>query len=193
MSSARILGDKDVNAAIDQTTQQTMAKDVKSMDYHRQVFHSKMAEEPYVVNSSPMEETAAVVSITALSMSASGRRYTLLSSSTPMHAVLDAHPIHNTTLLEYHLTNSNAPFSSQQYVSPSDNIMSPCSQKISALRNKQVSKYVPRSKSVISFRRRRFLTRLYRAKPKSLFAQASAKRLAGSDNPFGSAKSIPKA
>lgn len=70
--------------------------------------------------------------------------------------------------------------------------MSPCSQKISALRNKQVSKYVPRSASIIARRRRRFLIRMRRAKPKSLFAQASAKRMAGSDNPFGSSKSIPK-
>ncbi|CEJ80760.1 Putative BNS1 protein [[Torrubiella] hemipterigena] len=99
--SARILGDKDVNAAIEQ--QSTLVKDVKSMDYHRQVFQSKMAQEP-----------------------------------------------------------------AKQYISPSDNIMSPCSAKINALRNKQVTK----------------------AKPKSLFAQASAKRLAG-DNIFG-AKSIPK-
>ncbi|KAH8663986.1 hypothetical protein BX600DRAFT_463391 [Xylariales sp. PMI_506] len=43
------------------------------------------------------------------------------------------------------------------YISPSDNIMSPCTAKLNALRNKQVSK----------------------AKPKSLFAQASAKKFEG--------------
>ncbi|KAL2152065.1 hypothetical protein VTH82DRAFT_5249 [Thermothelomyces myriococcoides] len=41
------------------------------------------------------------------------------------------------------------------FVSPSDNIMSPCTAKLSAFRNKQIGK----------------------VKPKSLFAQASAKRL----------------
>ncbi|KAK8100942.1 uncharacterized protein PG998_007653 [Apiospora kogelbergensis] len=41
------------------------------------------------------------------------------------------------------------------YISPSDNIMSPCTAKLNALRNKQVGK----------------------AKPKSLFAQASARKL----------------
>ncbi|KAK4212099.1 protein BNS1 [Rhypophila decipiens] len=46
---------------------------------------------------------------------------------------------------------------SKTYISPSDNIMSPCTAKLSAFRNKQVGK----------------------AKPKSLFAQASAKKYDG--------------
>mgnify|MGYP005989044035 FL=1 len=41
--SSKVLGDKDVNASLEQ--QQQTGKDVKSMDYHRQVFQSKMAEE----------------------------------------------------------------------------------------------------------------------------------------------------
>ncbi|QUC22653.1 uncharacterized protein UV8b_06894 [Ustilaginoidea virens] len=94
-----VLADRDVNAPVEQPQQ--AAKDVKSMEYHRQVFHSKMATEP-----------------------------------------------------------------TKQYVSPSDNIMSPCTAKINALRNKHASK----------------------AKPKSLFAQASAKKLTG-DNALG-ARSI---
>ncbi|KAF4995080.1 hypothetical protein FGRMN_5375 [Fusarium graminum] len=98
--SAKILTDKDVNAPM---TEQPMGKDVKSMEYHRQVLQSKMAEED----------------------------------------------------------------SSNTYVSPSDNIMSPCTAKINTLRNKHASK----------------------AKPKTLFAQASAKKLQ-SDNPFG-AKPVP--
>ncbi|KAI0123039.1 hypothetical protein BJ170DRAFT_123028 [Xylariales sp. AK1849] len=48
------------------------------------------------------------------------------------------------------------------YISPSDTIMSPCTAKLNAFRNKQVGK----------------------AKPKSLFAQASAKKLDG-DNVLG--------
>ncbi|KAI9898544.1 hypothetical protein N3K66_006904 [Trichothecium roseum] len=102
--SGQILGNKDVNAPVaaeQKTLSGKPAKEVKSMEYHRQVFQSKTDE-------------------------ASGA-----------------------------------------YVSPSDDIMSPCSAKISALRNKHVAK----------------------AKPRSLFAQASAKRLQGDStytaaNPF---------
>ncbi|KAK4137673.1 hypothetical protein BT67DRAFT_117298 [Trichocladium antarcticum] len=52
------------------------------------------------------------------------------------------------------------------YISPSDNIMSPCTAKLSAFRHKQVGK----------------------VKPKSLFAQASAKKLeSGSGSSSGDA------
>ncbi|KAF4976055.1 hypothetical protein FZEAL_7233 [Fusarium zealandicum] len=99
--STKVLASKDVNAPM--SDQQMNAKDVKSMEYHRQVLQSKIAEED---------------------------------------------------------TNN-------KYISPSDNIMSPCTAKISALRNKHAGK----------------------AKPKSLFAQTSAKKLQG-DNPLG-AKPVP--
>ncbi|KAJ4136128.1 hypothetical protein NW768_003736 [Fusarium equiseti] len=101
--SAKVLADKDINATM---TEQPAVKDVKSMEYHRQAFQTKMAE----------DETA------------------------------------------------------DKYVSPSDNIMSPASKKINALRNKHANK----------------------AKPKSLFAQASAKKLQG-DNPFGAKPAPAKA
>ncbi|OTB16969.1 hypothetical protein K445DRAFT_316496 [Daldinia sp. EC12] len=55
----------------------------------------------------------------------------------------------------------------QQYVSPSDNIMSPCTAKLSALKGRAVGK----------------------AKPKSLFAQTSAKKFDGK-NIFGSSKAV---
>ncbi|PTB69568.1 hypothetical protein BBK36DRAFT_1187618 [Trichoderma citrinoviride] len=96
MSGTRILGDRDVNAAL-ADGQAPLAKGVKTMEYHRQVFQSRIAQEP-----------------------------------------------------------------TKQYISPSDTIMSPCTAKLSALRNKQVTK----------------------AKPKSLFAQASTKKLQG-ENVFG--------
>lgn len=41
--SAKILGDKDVNAAL--ADNQANNKDVKSMEYHRQVFQSKMSDD----------------------------------------------------------------------------------------------------------------------------------------------------
>ncbi|CAH0017266.1 unnamed protein product [Clonostachys rhizophaga] len=91
--SSNVLGNKDINAPIMSEQDQALrTKDIKSMEYHREVLKSKMEER-----------------------------------------------------------------SSKQYVSPSDNIMSPCSAKLNALRNKHASK----------------------AKPKSLFAQASAKKLQG--------------
>ncbi|KAM5342337.1 hypothetical protein ACJ41O_013303 [Fusarium nematophilum] len=102
--STKILADKDVNAPM--AEQQVSAREVKSMEYHRQIFQSKMAED---------EKTT-------------------------------------------------------KYISPSDNIMSPCTAKINALRNKHASK----------------------AKPKSLFAQASAKKLQG-DNPLGAKPAPTKA
>lgn len=46
MSGPRILGDRDVNVAL--ADGQVQAKGVKSMEYHRQVFQSRIAQEPYV-------------------------------------------------------------------------------------------------------------------------------------------------
>ncbi|KAK3685962.1 hypothetical protein B0T22DRAFT_538190 [Podospora appendiculata] len=99
--SSNVLGTKDVNMSMGGAPEADGAdmKDVKSMDYHRQVLQSKMEEDE-----------------------------------------------------------------GKQYISPSDTIMSPCTAKLSAFRNKQVGK----------------------VKPKSLFAQASAKKLEGGEGLFGS-------
>ncbi|EJP68634.1 BNS1 protein [Beauveria bassiana ARSEF 2860] len=210
--SSHVLGNKDVNASMEQQQQQTaQSKDVKSMDYHRQVFQSKMAQEPYVTRkpasapSSRLTTPAATVAASrpvvlfrpaavlakntatssdasscsaSFSSSSSCSATTTSSSSTsslsPVPSLISdssscaPSPTPSITALPRLPTNKNLVASTQQYVSPSDNIMSPCSAKINALRNKHVSK----------------------AKPKSLFAQASAKKLSG-ENLFGS-KSIPK-
>ncbi|KAF1735200.1 hypothetical protein CRV24_004121 [Beauveria bassiana] len=211
--SSHVLGNKDVNASMEQQQQQTaQSKDVKSMDYHRQVFQSKMAQEPYVTRkpasapSSRLTTPAATVAAsrpvvlfrpaavlaknTATSSDASSCSASFSSSSScsatttttssstsslsPVPSLISdssscaPSPTPSITALPRLPTNKNLVASTQQYVSPSDNIMSPCSAKINALRNKHVSK----------------------AKPKSLFAQASAKKLSG-ENLFGS-KSIPK-
>ncbi|KAM3469296.1 hypothetical protein MY5147_007166 [Beauveria neobassiana] len=211
--SSHVLSNKDVNASMEQQQQQTaQSKDVKSMDYHRQVFQSKMAQEPYVTRkpasapSSRLTTPAATVaasrpvvlfrpaavlakntatssdasSCSASFSSSSCSATTTTSSSTtssslsPVPSLISdssscaPSPTPSITALPRLPTNKNLVASTQQYVSPSDNIMSPCSAKINALRNKHVSK----------------------AKPKSLFAQASAKKLSG-ENLFGS-KSIPK-
>ncbi|KAK3403298.1 Spo12 family-domain-containing protein [Sordaria brevicollis] len=62
--------------------------------------------------------------------------------------------------LEYHrqVLQNKMEIDHTKYVSPSDNIMSPCTAKLSAFRSKQAGK----------------------VKPKSLFAQASAKKFEGS-------------
>ncbi|CAP73693.1 uncharacterized protein PODANS_2_10540 [Podospora anserina S mat+] len=64
----------------------------------------------------------------------------------------------DTMSMEYHrqvFQNKMAAQEEKTYISPSDNLMSPCTAKLSAFRSKQVGK----------------------VKPKSLFAQASSKKL----------------
>ncbi|KAI1258785.1 hypothetical protein F5Y18DRAFT_412104 [Xylariaceae sp. FL1019] len=75
----------------------------------------------------------------------------LSSDKTRKPAVKDAHL---TSLLDADPAQHNR---STQYISPSDTIMSPCTAKLNALKSRQAGK----------------------AKPKSLFAQASAKKFDG--------------
>ncbi|KAK0376624.1 hypothetical protein CPAR01_08513 [Colletotrichum paranaense] len=123
--SPNVLGDKDVNATVVVSDPQS-TKDLKSMEYHRQVLQNKMAQEKY----------------DKLQPRSSNKNKTLNS------IVLDR---------------------SKTYISPSDNIMSPCTAKLSALRNKQVGK----------------------VKPKSLFAQTSAKKLRSDAAVFGDQAGTP--
>lgn len=202
---ASVLGDKDINASMEQQTQQQSTKDVKSMDYHRQMLQSKIAEEPYVTDKAA-KPVAVKSSFSACSSSSSSlssvsfpaSRSDSTNSNSNSHSTDDAKTTAPTTIMVMPRWPTNTSFASRakQYVSPSDNIMSPCSAKISALRNKQVNKYVC-SKAALAFSPQRLsdvangnLFFFDRAKPKSLFAQASAKKLNG-DNIFG-AKDVPK-
>lgn len=82
--------------------------------------------------------------------------------------------------------------SGNNYISPSDEIMSPCTAKLSAMRNKQVGKYVlvaslsplaRLSQALPSFLHMLGTDHLlHRMKPKSLFAQASSKKLQSSSD-----------
>ncbi|POS81043.1 hypothetical protein DHEL01_v200559 [Diaporthe helianthi] len=85
----------------------------------------------------------------------------------PVAAAAAADPTAKVKSMEYHRQVLQSKMEAQQsgtnYVSPSDEIMSPCTAKLNAFRNKQVGK----------------------VKPKSLFAQASSKRLLGSEGVFG--------
>ncbi|KAK4189642.1 protein BNS1 [Podospora australis] len=76
----------------------------------------------------------------------------------------------DTMSMEYHrqvLQSKMEQDEKNTYVSPSDTIMSPCTAKLSSFRSKQISKS---------------------AKPKSLFAQASAKKLQGEGGPLFASK-----
>lgn len=87
--------------------------------------------------------------------------------------------------------------SSNNYISPSDEIMSPCTAKLSAMRNKQVGKYaIALAMSLCEICCSPFLSQCdimltmafspsHRVKPKSLFAQASTKRLGQGSSLFG--------
>ncbi|ROT39194.1 hypothetical protein SODALDRAFT_332617 [Sodiomyces alkalinus F11] len=88
----------------------------------------------------------------------------------PVQTSMVADPLDksNVKSMEYHrqvFQNKIAEEKTKQYISPSDNIMSPCTAKLNAFRNKKIGK----------------------AKPKSLFAQASSKKLDG--EPLFGAKS----
>ena len=96
--SSTALAQKDVNASL-ASHEPTGKADIKSMEYHRQVLKSKMAEEKYC------------------------------------RIALRFPPIG-------HADKPGTISKQQQYISPSDNIMSPCSAKLNALRNKHASKYV---------------------------------------------------
>lgn len=70
--------------------------------------------------------------------------------------------------------------------------MSPCTAKLNALRNKQVGKYVSSLEGSTGHRKCLLtVVRQHRVKPKSLFAQASSKRLRGSEGLFGSKADSP--
>ncbi|KAI1169247.1 hypothetical protein F5B18DRAFT_15578 [Nemania serpens] len=166
MGSPNALSEKDANNSLkNQAGTGANKGDIKSMDYHRQALQSKIEEERYgYAASSTTIPTSTTVStfagsgtatVAATVTAAAAAKPSLASSSQMLFqrtcAGLPADP-----------NASGTSSSTHQYISPSDNIMSPCTAKLSAFKNRQVAK----------------------AKPKSLFAQASAKKFVG-DNVFG--------
>ncbi|KAK6952346.1 hypothetical protein Daesc_006881 [Daldinia eschscholtzii] len=145
------LATKDANVSVQ--TQDAAAMDngkptsTQTLEYHRQVLHKKMEEEKYGANvtntANSTSVTVTVTSVDAAIPHAKNPQYRRLANSD--------------------ITNGRQ----QQYVSPSDDIMSPCTAKLSALKGRAVGK----------------------AKPKSLFAQTSAKKFDGK-NIFGSSKAV---
>ncbi|KAI5921329.1 hypothetical protein F4810DRAFT_678564 [Camillea tinctor] len=152
--TTNVLSAKDVNSSMANTNNAVAANEdgainkpgMKSLEWHRQMLQSKMEAEKYDTTT----KTSNGLTTTGASPATSQRVHHL--------RFLPADP-------------GAAPFGNnrmKQYTSPSDDIMSPCSAKLNALKSRQVGK----------------------AKPKSLFAQASAKKL-GSENVLG-AKSISR-
>ncbi|KAI8633192.1 hypothetical protein F5Y19DRAFT_292852 [Xylariaceae sp. FL1651] len=156
MGALNVLSEKDANNSLQSLTGTGATKaDVKSMEYHRQVLKSKMEEEKYghttttttTTNTSVTAGTSSGFGTTTVTAAAN---HALLPSSQKMINKTLAGPAADINALGARSTN-------QQYISPSDNIMSPCTAKLNALKGRQAGK----------------------AKPKSLFAQASAKKFGG--------------
>ncbi|TRX96276.1 hypothetical protein FHL15_003000 [Xylaria flabelliformis] len=174
MGPANALSEKDANTSLNQAGTGANKADIKSMEYHRQVFKSKMEEEKYghtatntafnpAVGASPGSGLGTMTVISA------AVKPSLASSSSPL-SLSSQMIIHRKTLagLPADPDASGTCSSKQQYVSPSDNIMSPCTAKLHALKSRHAAK----------------------VKPKSLFAQASAKKFVGEEL-FGARNAEP--
>lgn len=113
------LSDKDVNAPVttNMAADSSDKSDVKSMEYHRQVFQNKMAQEKY-----ERQDITHRRSIHRGAAEDENKKPIHLPETTG----LTREPLDRT----------------KQYVSPSDNIMSPCTAKLNAFRNKKIGKYV---------------------------------------------------
>ncbi|OTA61210.1 hypothetical protein K449DRAFT_395898 [Hypoxylon sp. EC38] len=153
-----VLSDKDVNAPVqiqdvtatknvietkDVAATNDVAKDgrltgAQSLEYHRQVLQSKMAEEKYGANAITKTITKTTASTEAALPHTKNPQSRLLANIGAATGRL------------------------QQYISPSDDIMSPCTAKLNAFKGRLAG----------------------RAKPKSLFARTSAKKFDGK-NIFG--------
>ncbi|KAI5862897.1 hypothetical protein GGS23DRAFT_597203 [Durotheca rogersii] len=157
-----VLANKDVNAALQ--TQDPAAKaqsktsGAKTLEQQRQRLQSKMEEEKY--GSSNATSTITTTTIVAAAAAAGSSTTAATKSAVTTHEAtaplgLFHHPPNAQP--SANLGDAADGRNKQQYISPSDNIMSPCTAKLSALKGRQMN----------------------RIKPKSLFAQSSAKALAG--------------
>jgi hypothetical protein len=115
-----ILSERDANIPIEQQQQEGAGKP-KSMEYHRQVLESRMKD---------------------------GK---LVAALTPPSSEEDADKSSDkaTTVAGHSLTNQLAFRNQQAYISPSDTIMSPATQKLAAFRNKHIKAYdLPQSPEI---------------------------------------------
>ncbi|KAI1354986.1 hypothetical protein F5Y01DRAFT_271865 [Xylaria sp. FL0043] len=167
MGSANVLSEKDANNSLKNLAGTGATKtDIKSMEYHRQVLKSKMEEEKYghtatantTATSTATATTTTTITISTAAAGASSGLGTTTAVNPSMASSSTQMIIHRTLAgLSADPNASGNRSSVQQYISPSDNIMSPCTAKLNALKSRHAGK----------------------AKPKSLFAQASAKKFVG--------------
>ncbi|KAI0408099.1 hypothetical protein F4802DRAFT_550513 [Xylaria palmicola] len=185
MGSSNVLSEKDANNSLKKNLAGSDKPEIKSMEYHRQVLKSKMEEEKYGRTATPSNTTtttttksnrsnksttstpAAASTATATAAVGASSSSSGLGTATIAAAAAAAEPASaSPQMVVIHRTLAGRPAnpnalgarsSSQQYVSPSDDIMSPCTAKLNALKGRHAGK----------------------AKPKSLFAQASAKKFVG--------------
>ncbi|KAI0398182.1 hypothetical protein F5Y17DRAFT_411334 [Xylariaceae sp. FL0594] len=154
-SSTNVLSEKDANNSLQMTGDGTAAAgkgEIKSMEYHRQMLKSKMEEEKYgrtKTNTHTTTSSSGPGTGTANTTAAAAKKPMMMINNRPLTG-LPADP------------RSSSGSASQQYISPSDGIMSPCTAKLTALKGRHAGK----------------------AKPKSLFAQASARKF-DSENVLG--------
>ncbi|KAI1437475.1 hypothetical protein GGR50DRAFT_645270 [Xylaria sp. CBS 124048] len=183
MSSPNVLSEKDVNSTLanpagalakDNNAKDNGKAEIKSLEYHRQMLKSKMEQERYNNNSSSNNNNNSNKQQLPGAASITSPKHTNTSTSTNPSPTS---PSTNTTnagafgsivaqkrklLADPRASLAAAHSGEPKYISPSDTIMSPCTAKLTALKGRHAEK----------------------AKPKSLFAQASAKKFAG-ENVFG--------
>lgn len=112
-SAGNVLAAKDTNVTMGGTAEADA--NIKPMEYHRQVLQSKMQAQKYE-NTTTAGAAAGAPAPDAATATAAAAPHPAVSK----------------------LTSGDS--SSNNYVSPSDEIMSPCTAKLNALRNKQVGK-----------------------------------------------------
>ncbi|MCJ1283006.1 hypothetical protein MMC26_002333 [Xylographa opegraphella] len=136
--STNVLAARDINTSAPHApkanSKPTMesGEDTKSMEYHRQILQSKLADDGYVLLSRANPELRDILHCPAT--------YAFMGSGHSLKGCANALWIHR------HKTT---------YISPSDTIMSPTTQKLAGMRQK----------------------RFMKAKPQSLFAKTSSKNM----------------
>jgi hypothetical protein len=148
MPAVNVLSEKDANnslknqvgAGMDKANVKSKA-DVKSMEYHRQVLKSRLEEEKY---GHTITTTTKPNTTTVGASSGSGPGSTTGTAGAAATAVFPAQKAKmiNKTLAgpDANPAASGASSTNQQYISPSDNIMSPCTAKLTALKGRQAGK-----------------------------------------------------
>lgn len=128
------LSDKDVNALVQNQDASAATKDAKttapkSLEYHRQVLQSKLEEEKYG------PKAPATTATTKNTVTTSAFTSTATASGT-CNTASAATRVQNHPQSRLLANIGGVGDRQQQYISPSDNIMSPCTAKLNALKGR---------------------------------------------------------